>query len=542
MSRHVAVLLLSSTLAACSVVSGTSPAAPALPVGPLAPEAVAPVVVTPDRVSEVIADAEAAFESGRRELEQEHLVAAREHFDRAVDLLLAEPEGARADPRMRAAFEQLLDRISALEVIALREGDGFAEAESAPAAIDELLAAAMFDRPTPAATTAETVAADLAHTPRDVPIPLNDKVLSYVELFQGRLRDFMREGLERGRPYLPMIEQIFQDEGVPLDLAFIPLVESAFKVNAVSRASARGIWQFMLATGREQGLRQDWFVDERSDPEKATRAAAQYLKLLYGTFGDWHLALASYNAGPGRVQTALRRSGQDSYWDVTATSRYLPRETREYVPMILAAIVIARNPALYGFDPVVSAPLSYETVSIPGAIDLRILAEWAGVPLDALQALNPELRRTTTPASEHVIKVPVGTAATVVAQVASADPSLFVTFEFHTVRRGETLGGISRRYGIRLDDLRAANNIRGSLIRVNQTLMIPSRPTGGLPATTRAASVPASAGAPATYQVRRGDTLFAIARRFDTTVDIIKRLNRLSTDRIVPGDRLTVRE
>ena len=172
-------------------------------------------------------------------------------------------------------------------------------------------------------------------------------MLSYVELFTGRLKGYLEEGLSRGAHYLPMIQDVFRAEGLPLDLAYVPLIESAFKPNALSRAKAKGMWQFMRGTALENGLKHDWYIDERADPEKATRAAAKYLKTLYGMFDDWHLALASYNGGPGRVQRAMKRSGRDDFWKLSATTRYLPRETRDYVPLILAAIVIARNPAQY---------------------------------------------------------------------------------------------------------------------------------------------------------------------------------------------------
>ena len=209
----------------------------------------------------------------------------------------------------------------------------------------------LFDKPAPTPELTQAVRSDLESTSHDVPIPLNARVLSYIELFQGRLRTFITEGLARGSKYLPMIQNVFRAEGLPLDLAYVPLVESAFKPNALSRAKARGVWQFMRGTALENGLRHDWYVDERSDPEKATLAAAKYLKTLRGMFdGDWHLALASYNGGPGRVQRAMQRSGVQEFWSLAETPRYLPRETREYVPMILAAIVIARNPAQYGFD------------------------------------------------------------------------------------------------------------------------------------------------------------------------------------------------
>src|SRR5690606_10882885 len=190
-------------------------------------------------------------------------------------------------------------------------------------------------------------------------IPLNDRVLHYVELFQGRLRGHLQAGLDRGTRYLPMIHQVFLDEGVPLDLAYVPLIESAFKPTALSRASARGMWQFMRGTASDMGLKQDWYIDERADPEKATVGAARYLKVLYGMFSDWHLALASYNGGPGRVQRAMKASGRDDFWTLSSSTRYLPRETREYVPMILAAIIIARNPAQYGFEIEPTEPLAY---------------------------------------------------------------------------------------------------------------------------------------------------------------------------------------
>jgi len=176
--------------------------------------------------------------------------------------------------------------------------------------------------------------------------------MAYVELFQGRLHDWVQEGLRRGTRYLPMIQSVFRAEGLPLDLAYVPLIESAFKPNALSRAKAKGVWQFMRGTALEHGLKSDWYVDERADPEKATRAAASYLRTLRRTFGgDWCLALASYNGGPGLVRRAMKRSGLDNFWALaSAKRRYLPRETREYVPMILAAIIIARNPAQFGFS------------------------------------------------------------------------------------------------------------------------------------------------------------------------------------------------
>ena len=518
-----------------------------LPVLPIAETSGAEVLLAPDPIAAIVVRVENAFAAGERELAAGRLVAARQHFDGAVDAMLALPDGARANPRLAAQFEQLLDRVSALDVQALREGDGFTETRSEPAAIDELLNEAMFEPPKPAATTAENVALDLERTEFDLDIPLSEKILSYVELFQGRLHDFMAAGLQRSLRFLPMIREVFAAEGVPDDLAYVPLIESAFKSTALSRARARGMWQFMPGTGVEYGLKQTWFVDERADPEKATAAAARYLKSLHSFFDeDWNLALAAYNSGPGRVQTAIRRARTDDYWKLTTGTRFLPRETREYVPMIMAAMIIAKNPTLYGFDVGMANRLAYDRVTVPNALDLKIIAEWINVSVEELRELNPELRRTTTPMGEHQLKVPLGTAPTLRARLDTIDSSLFVQFTFHTVKRGETIAAIARRHKITQAELRLANDLTArSRIRLNQSLMIPQRTTNALPSATTARAAPAQtteASGPLTYRVRRGDTLFRIARQFDTTVDVLKRLNRLRSDNINVGDRLTVRQ
>jgi membrane-bound lytic murein transglycosylase D len=551
LSPRLLVVTFAGLLVGCSShrppgVAATPP--PSLPVLPIVETAGSEVPLAPDPIAPIIVRVENAFAAGERELAAGRLVAARQQFDAAVDAMLALPDGARANPRLAAQFEQLLDRVSALDVQALREGDGFTETRSEPAAIDELLNEAMFEPPKPAATTAETVVLDLERTRFDLDIPASEKVLSYVELFQGRLHDFMAAGLDRSLRYLPMIREVFAAEGVPADLAYVPLIESAFKSTALSRARARGMWQFMPGTGVEYGLRQTWFVDERADPEKATVAAARYLKSLHSFFdNDWNLALAAYNSGPGRVQTAIRRARTSDYWKLTSGTRFLPRETREYVPMIMAAMIVAKNPTLYGFEVGTANRLAYERVTVPNALDLKIVAEWINVSVDELRELNPELRRTTTPIGEHELKVPLGTAPTLRARLATIDSSFFVHFTFHTVKRGETVSTIARRHKITQAELRLANDLTvRSRIRINQSLMIPQRTTNALPSATtaRAAAAPVAtqASGARTYRVRRGDTLFRIARQFDTTVDVLKRLNRLRSDSINVGDRLTVRQ
>jgi len=530
------------------------PPAPSLPVESVeAPKVQATEVsLPPNPTADLTTRADREFATGQQELALGHLVAAREAFDRAVDVLLASPGGARADAAVSAELDRLLDRISTLEAQALREGDGFTEAESTPAVIDALLAAAV-EPPKPEATTQELVAADLASTPHDLPIPLNNKVLSYVQLWRGNLHDVMQDALDRSVRYIPMIEDVFKAEGLPLDLAYLPIVESGFKPTALSRAAAKGLWQFEADTGQENGLDLNWFRDDRSDPEKATQAAAKYLKwLLDQCSGDWYMTLAAYNAGVGRVDTAVKRSKLSDYWALSESSRYLPRDTREYVPMVLASILIAKDPARYGFESPVVSSYAYERVTVPDAIDLGVLAEWAGVPVDQLRDLNPELRRATTPLGKHDLKVPVGTAATLEAKLASADPSVFARsqFQWHTVRKGETLSSIARQSGVRTANLASANGVSTKdKVTVGQQLMIPRATTTPVPAATRHAapaspstSASASAAASSTYRGKPGDTLYSIARQFETTVDTLKHLNQLRSDVIVVGDKLTVRK
>ena len=521
-----------------------------------------------DPVIDVIALSDQHFETGRKELEAGHLETAKTAFNRALEVLLEWPGGARSEPRIREQYDRLVERISAYEVTALAQGDGFAEKASEPASIDDLLAISTFEPP-PAATkeTEQTVALDLQAVVHDIEIPLNSRVLSYVELFTGRLKGYLEEGLSRGAQYLPMIEEVFRAEGLPLDLVYVPLIESAFKPNALSRAKAKGIWQFMRGTGLENGLKHDWYIDERSDPEKATRAAAKYLKTLYGMFDDWHLALASYNGGPGRVQRAIKRSGRDDFWKLTSTKKYLPRETRDYVPLILAAVIIARNPEKYGMNIVPIESPAYETVTLASAVDLRRVAEWAGTPVQTIQDLNPELRRWTTPvrATDYELKVPEGTALLVNTGMSEVASDELAPLNHHTVKKGETLLSISKKLKVSRTDLAEANYLSTKAsLKTGQQLIIPRAPTLLLAARTDAtgstagstvdaipavdvASRPVAAAvkadpAPETviHRVKRGDTLYSIARRYDTTVEALKEWNRLRSSAIQIGQRLTI--
>ena len=526
---------------------------------------VAPVVQ--DLVTTLIATSQQHFADGERELALGHLEQAKTSFDLAVDMLLQSPYGARSEPRIRQHFDGLVNRISAHEIDSLAQGDGFVEKKSEPASLDDLLAMSTFEQPAPTTELQNAVENDLQRTRHDVKIELNRKVLSYIDLFQGNLREWFGEGLRRGSRYLPMIQDELQKAGLPLDLAYVPLVESAFKSTALSRAKARGIWQFIRMTGLEHGLKQNWYVDERADPEKATIAAVTYLKTLGGMFnGDWHLALASYNGGPGRVQRAIKRSRKTDFWSLTATSQYLPRETREYVPMILAAMVIAKNPSQYGFDFEDHLPLSYDKVAVPNPIDLRRVAEWTGTSISEIEALNPELRRWTTPVRypNYEVKVPVGSGDAFRSRLAEVSPEALSALQWHTVKRGESLVTISRKLKVKQADLAEANYLSlRARVAPGQQLIIPRAPTALLaatvdnraPETQMAVSRPAVSGnaslskAPVriesqrlVYRVKRGDTLFSIAKLHNTTVNALKSWNAgtIRGTRINIGDRLTV--
>jgi len=283
--------------------------------------------------------------------------------------------------------------------------------------------------------------------------------------------------------------------------------------------------------------------------------------------GDWNMVLAAYNGGPGRVSRAIKKSGADDFWKLSSSSKYLPKETREYVPLILAAMIIGRNPAQYGFEVAAAdaTKYTYDKVTVPHAIDLRRVAEWTGTTVDEIQTLNPELRRWTTPAkaSNYEVKVPVGTADKLSARLADASPADFSALKWYTVKKNETLLTVARRFGVSRGDVAEANNLTvKSRLHSGQELLIPRQPAtilaarteraapaamasrgisgaAATPAATRAVARPSQIAA-TTYTVKKGDTLFSIAQLFDTTVAKIKSWNRLSSNKIAPGRTLKI--
>ena len=569
-SRLTFALLAAFTLGAGACGSRLKTQAPVITPAPSAPlqlatpaQPAASQAPVEDPVLTLIAASDRHFQAGQKALELGHAEAAKMDFDRAITLLMESPYGGRTEPRIREHFDRLVDRISTYEVKALAEGDGFTEKKYAPASIDELLTlSTTFGTPPAAPELKKTVQSDLETTGHDIEIPLNQRVLSYVALFQGRLHDFIEVGMKRGSKYLPMIQNVFRAEGLPLDLAYVPLIESAFNPNALSRAKAKGVWQFMVGTGIENGLRRDWYIDERSDPEKATVAAARYLKTLAKLFsGDWHLALASYNGGPGRMQRAIKRAGVDDFWALADKPKVLPRETREYVPMILAAIIIARNPAQYGFEIEPEPPAEADEVVLSRPVDIRRVAEWTGATIDEIQSLNPELRRWTTPLkdTQYELKVPAGTAERVHARLLDAPPIELSSLKWYTVKRGDTLPAIAKKLKVSRTDLAEANDLRTKAkLIAGQKLIVPREATVLMAARTErtvpvADSRPISTDAPlmaqistnsnrvrVSHQVREGDTLSSIARVYKTTVESLQAWNKIRGNRIVAGARLTI--
>ncbi len=367
----------------------------------------APVVQKLDPAPGVIAQAEAHLKAGLAAADEGEMDAARNAFDRAIETLASFPGGAYADPRVAEVYKRALDTVQVREVELAAAVTEDEPAPAEPAAIDAVAALPVSDAPASAESFAQAMAAVEAET-HDLPVELNDAVLSCIDLYQGRLRDWFQEALSRGQQYLPGIRRVFAEEGIPQDLAYLALVESAFKTTAYSRAKAKGVFQFISATGKRYGLTVDWWVDERSDPDKATRAAARYLKDLYALFGDWNLAMAGYNAGEGKVLRGMSRYRKSDYWELRKT-RALRPETKNYVPLIHAAIVIAKAPERYGFVAAPDTRPEWESVTVAGAYDLRVVAECAGQPVETLRELNPELRRLATPADRsYELRVPPG--------------------------------------------------------------------------------------------------------------------------------------
>jgi len=493
----------------------------------------APVVNAVERLARQV---EAIFEAGEKEYKDGHLSGARQQFDRALDLLLESGFDVQAQPRLAALFERIVGTVHSAELIAFREGDGFSEQKSAPSPIDEIALTFAAEEEAPAGpvdprlrTRAEAELAEVSH---DLPLTVNDVVLSFLNYFQTpRGTAIVETGLRRAGRYRDMIERVFREEGLPTDLIHLAQAESAFQPQALSRAGARGLWQFMSFRGTEYGLARTWWLDERQDPEPATRAAARHLRDLYRIFGDWYLAMAAYNSGPGAVQRAIERTGYADFWELYKRN-VLPRETRNYVPIILALTLIAKDPQRYGIQVEPDPPLRTDRVQPGHPIDLRLVAETIEVDLDTLRLLNPQLLRLVTPPTpSFVLRLPEGTAEQFQAGIAPIPPEKWVSWRQHRVTDGDTLSAIAKQYRVATTAIADANGLDPqALLPLGQKLIIP------------AAQPQAVAGKLVRYSVRRGDTLNSIADEFGVTVPELRRWNRLraTTSRVNRGVRLRI--
>jgi membrane-bound lytic murein transglycosylase D len=534
-SRHQLLLPLSLLVLLLPGCASLNPSPVVTPPVAKVEENTEPAARPPGAADEAILSARAHQAAGEEALESGDTALARQELETAIRVLR---EGG-SDPRLAEVSAEIEDEIKTLESGGAAAPDqGEAEAEEVePSPLDEL--AKTTPQLSPGQIEQERSLIDYAGLKFDIPFVVNDRVVAWVDFFTNRDRDKFIPGLIRSGRYLPMIHRIFEEQGLPKDLSYMAHVESAYKPNAYSRAKAKGIFQFISPTGRRYGLRVDKWVDERSDPEKATRAAAAYLKDLYGMFGDWYLALAAYNAGEGKIQRVIDRTGKRDFWALAA-SGVLRRETVNYVPAILAATLISKDPRRFDLEFEPEPPLAYDTIRVEGSVHLKVLARCAGTDFETMQKLNLALRRRQTPPGTTEVRVPAGTGTATLAALAEVPPEELAIVARHVVAKGDTIAKIAHRYGVRPSEIRTANRMgKRTTLRAGESLVIPG---GGAEIADAAEAGPARRSPAATvYRVQRGDTLSSIARRYGTTPAAIASASGISQQGTLGiGQRLTI--
>ena len=503
--------------------AGTKPAGPQI--AGSHPNAQAEQALSVDPVADLIGRVEKEYQAGQENYRAGHLEAAKQNFDSAFDQLLGSGFDLQSDDRLELELNRILDGTNDLELAALKQGDGFSEQPSEPAPIDEA------NEATPAVdqNVKAKAEAEIKSTHSDLPLMMTDQVAGYINYFSNRGRGTIERALARSGQYDEMIRRTLKQEGVPQDLIFLAQAESGFHPLAVSRAGARGIWQFMASRAKGYGLERSWWLDERQDPERSTRAAAHHLKDLYNQFGDWYLAMAAYNSGPGTVQSAVKRTGYADFWELYRRN-VLPKETRNYVPIILAVTIMAKNPAQYGLSSLaLDRPTPYDSVTIDYPVDLHLVADCVGSTAEQLQDLNPRLLRLSTPREGNFeLHLPAGTKEEYESSIASIPRADRLWWRYHVVHSGDTLASLAHTYRTTAKSIAEVNHLEGrdsDALEADAKLVIPLAP-GKHPigdAQTYARRI-------TRYKVHKGDTVETVADNFGVPAQMVRRWNGIRGD------------
>jgi membrane-bound lytic murein transglycosylase D len=516
--------------------AGSSPppqaTAPALPAPTT--QAVAPALPTQQslherRVQQLIDEVNNAYAQGDADYRKGRLPEAKIQFDRAVDLMLASGIDIKSTPQLQDEFDRIVDQVNALEMEALKLGNGFApKVEPSPA---DVASDVTFEVDPNIVAKAKT---ELATTKSDLPLVVNDYVAAYINFFANTQKghNTLLHSFQRAGRYKAMIQRVMAEEGVPQDLIYLAVAESSFQPRAINgKSGAGGMWQFM--PHGNYGLVRNGYVDERFDPEKSTRAYARYMKFIYSQLGDWYLSMAGYDWGTGNVQRAVQKTGYADFWELYKRNN-LPGETKNYVPEILAAIIIANHPTQYGFDDVtLDPPVLTDTLTINYAVDLRLVSDLVDAPVDELAALNPSLLRLSTPPdSAFDLHLPAGTATLFQQRIAAIPESRRTSWRYHRVAADDTLASVAHTFHVTVADLAAVNQLsEDQPVTGMEALVIPAPPAATPSAHTLL------------YTTRRGDTLVSIADRFGVSLDQLRRWNKISSGvKVDAGRRLHVAE
>jgi membrane-bound lytic murein transglycosylase D len=496
----------------------TPPAAPEPSTVESAPP---PAPPASDAIGDLVARAEAEYQAGLAAYHDGNAEEAKKSFDHALNALLDSNFDVRSDDRLEKEFERIVQGVNEIypggpSVDADASQEPQQKSEPAPIDVTNGIATSAD------AGTIAKAAAEIRNTHSDLPLMMNDQVAGYIKYFSGYGRGLFDRAYARSGRYHDMMVAELKKEGLPQELIYLAQAESGFLPHAVSRVGARGIWQFMADRGRGYGLHHSPYVDDRQDPEKSTHAAARHLKDLYNQFGDWYLAMAAYNSGPGTVQAAVKRTGYADFWELYRRN-VLPKETRNYVPIILAVTIMAKNPSQYGLDAVaMQHPDHYDTVTIDYAVDLRLVAECIDSTPSDLEDLNPSLLRLSTPREgKFELHLPEGTRDVYETAIATIPPEMRLWWRYHAVQPGDTMASLARTYHTTAKQIEEANHLDGPELERDAHLVIPVAP-GKHPADTAT-----YARRITRYKVHRGDTVESVAENFGVSPQQLRRWNGL---------------